>query len=53
MPITEKTFEAFIKCATKSYLYFHDVVGVPSEFSQSQGYLREEYKRAVTLMRVT
>src|SRR6266404_1136200 len=45
MPITEKTFEAFIKCATKSSLYFHDVVGVPSEFSQSQDYLREDYKQ--------
>jgi predicted RecB family nuclease len=45
MLITEKTFEAFLKCATKSYLYFHDVVGVPSEFSQSQDYLREDYKQ--------
>src|SRR3981081_2920079 len=45
MPITEEIFEAFLKCATKSYLYLHDVVGVPSEFSQSRGYLREEYKQ--------
>jgi predicted RecB family nuclease len=45
MPITEKTFEAFLKCATKSYLHLHDVVGVPSEFSQSQDCLREDYKQ--------
>ena len=43
--ITEETFEAFLKCATKSYLYFHEVVGVPSEFSQSQGHLRETFKQ--------
>ncbi len=45
MQITEETFEAFLKCKTKSYLNFNGVVGIPSEFSQSQGYLREEYKR--------
>ena len=45
MQITEETFEAFLKCKTKSYLYFKGVVGIPSEFSQSRGYLREEYKR--------
>jgi len=45
MPITEETFEAFLKCETKSYLNFNGMVGVPSEFCQSQGYLREKYKQ--------
>jgi len=45
MQITEETFEAFLKCNTKSYLKFNGVVGIPSEFSQSQCYLLEEYKR--------
>jgi hypothetical protein len=45
MQITEEIFEAFLKCKTKSYLKFNGIVGVTSEFSQSQGYLREEYKQ--------
>src|ERR1700730_3897178 len=45
MPITKETFEAFLKCTTKSYLYFHNVVGVPSEFSQSQGHLQETFRQ--------
>ena len=45
MQITEEAFEAFLKCKTKSYLKFNGVVGVPSEFSESQDHLREEYKQ--------
>lgn len=45
MLITEETFEAFLKCTTKSYLYFHNIVGAPSEFSLWQRHLREKYKQ--------
>ena len=46
MSITQETFSAFLKCNTKSYLIFNGIVGVPSEFSQSQGHLGETYKKA-------
>jgi predicted RecB family nuclease len=45
MPTTQEMFHAFLKCDTKFYLNFNSIVGVPSEFSQSQGYLGETYKQ--------
>jgi predicted RecB family nuclease len=45
MPITEETFEAFLKCETKSHLYFKCVVGVQSNFSKWQKHLREKFKQ--------
>jgi len=45
MPITEETFEAFLKCETKSHLYFKCVVGVHSNFSKWQKHLREKFKQ--------
>ena len=44
MLITEETFEAFLKCETKSHLYFQRAVGVQSEFSEWQRNLRRKYK---------
>jgi len=46
MSITQETFDAFLKCNTKSYLSFNGILGVPSEFSQLQGHLGETYKQA-------
>jgi len=45
MLITEETFEAFLNCKTKSYLYFKDAVGVQSEFSDWQQHLRQRFKQ--------
>ena len=45
MTITEKTFAAFLKCTTKCHLAAHNVVGVSTEFSQSQEHLRENFKQ--------
>lgn len=45
MPTTQEMFHAFLKCDTKFYLNFNSIVGVPSEFSQSQSYLGETYKQ--------
>jgi hypothetical protein len=45
MTITEKTFAAFLKCTTKCHLAAHSVVGVSTEFSQSQEHLRENFKQ--------
>ena len=44
MPITQETFEAFLKCKTKAHLYFQRAVGVQSEFSEWQRNLRQKYK---------
>ncbi|MGA7946379.1 MAG: TM0106 family RecB-like putative nuclease, partial [Candidatus Sulfotelmatobacter sp.] len=44
MLITEETFEAFLKCETKSHLYFQRAVGVQSEFSEWQRNLRQNFK---------
>src|ERR1035437_4811476 len=44
MLITEETFEAFLKCETKSHLYFQRAVGVQSEFSEWQRNLRQKFK---------
>lgn len=45
MLITQETFQAFLKCPTKSYLTYNRIVGVPSEFSRSEAYRREMYKK--------
>lgn len=45
MWITEELFEAFLKCATKSYLYFGRAVGVHSEFGDWQQHRRQEFKQ--------
>jgi predicted RecB family nuclease len=44
MLITDVTFEAFLKCETKSHLYFQRAVGVQSEFSEWQRNLRQKFK---------
>jgi hypothetical protein len=44
MLITEETFEAFLKCETKSHLYLQRAVGVQSEFSEWQRNLRQKFK---------
>jgi len=44
MLITEETFEAFLKCETKSHLYFQRAVGVQSEFGEWQRNLRQKFK---------
>ncbi len=45
MQITEKTFEAFLKCKTKAYLYFRGAVGVQSQFSDWHLRLRERFEQ--------
>jgi len=44
MLITQETFEAFLKCETKSHLYFQRAVGVHSEFSEWQRNVRHTFK---------
>ncbi len=45
MLITEKIFQAFLKCETKSYLKFSDANGIQSEYSDWQHNVNENYKQ--------
>ena len=44
MPITQETFEAFLKCKMKFHLYFQRAVGAQAEFSEWQRNLRQKFK---------
>jgi predicted RecB family nuclease len=46
MSITERIFEAFLKCETKSYLYSKYALGVHSKLTDWQRHQREEFKQA-------
>jgi len=46
MLVTEKVFEAFLRCETKSYLYSKGALGTNTEFSDWQRHVREQFKQA-------
>src|SRR5713101_7531756 len=46
MSVTQKIFEAFLKCPTKSHLYSEGVADVRGEFDEWQQYLQERFKQA-------
>ncbi len=46
MPVTQKIFEAFLKCPTKSHLYSEGAAGLQCEFGERQQHLQEELLQA-------